>query len=294
MPHFQHDSFSPAISYQQAMNKMRFILPLLMMIIVGLGLSDRRWDRQFFVWINTGIPRALPASLLPMWDAAMNILTYLGDTHVMLWVILLITLPQWMVVGKKSLEKLSLYLAVLAIVLILATAATQSLKEIVGALRPAGVLPVESLHILGETLRFRSFPSGHTVTAFAAMCSLLPVIPVSWRWGALALAAGIGFSRIGVGAHWPIDVATGALLGIVAAIASWRIGFWLQQKKLAENIFWKRIYQSLAMLGLFILAANVAYTPFYDSEHLSIRLGLIGLGLTLALLLGYRRRDRSE
>lgn len=276
------------------MGIMRYILPLLMVVIVGLGLSDRNWDRQFFLWINTGIPRALPDSLLPMWDATMNTLTYLGDTHVMLWMILLINLPWWMAVSRKTPEKLSLYLVVFAIVLILATIATQGIKEIVGALRPAGVLPTEFLHILGETLSYRSFPSGHTVTAFAGMCILLPIIPASWRWGALIFAAGIGFSRIGVGAHWPIDVATGAFLGIVAGMMGWRIAFWLQQKGLAEDKFWKRVYQGLAMLGLIIMAANVAYTPFYELEHRSIRLGLIGLGLTLALLLGYYRQGRSK
>lgn len=288
------DSFSPVISYKQAMGEMRFILPVLVLIIAGLGLWDRSWDRQFFLWVNTSIPRALPGSLLPMWDATMSTLTYLGDTHVMLWMILLIKLPWWVAVGRKSPETLSLYSAAFAIVLVLATLASQSIKEIVGALRPAGVLPAESLHILGRTLSYHAFPSGHTVTAFAGMCVLLPIIPASWRWGALTLAAGIGFSRIGVGAHWPIDVATGAFLGIVAGMMGWRIAFWLQQKRLAENTFWKKVYQGLAMLGLFIMATNVAYTPFYELEHRSIRLGLIGLGLTLALLSGYYRRGMPE
>lgn len=292
MTHPQLNSFSPDISYEQAMGKMRYILPVLVLITVGLSLWGRSWDRQLFLWINTGIPRALPDSLLPMWDVSMNTLTHLGDTHVMLWMIFLINLPWWMAVGRKTPERLLLYLVVLSIVLVLATLASQSIKEIVGALRPAGVLPPESLHILGQTLSYRSFPSGHTVTAFAGMCTLLPIIPASWRWGALTLAAGIGFSRIGVGAHWPIDVTAGAFLGIVAGMMGWRIAFWLQQKKLAENRFWKKIYQGLAILGVFIMAANVAYTPFYELEHRSIRLGLIGLCLTLALFLGYCQRER--
>ncbi|OGI47576.1 MAG: hypothetical protein A2151_04445 [Candidatus Muproteobacteria bacterium RBG_16_65_34] len=288
------DPFSPVTSYEQAMGKMRFILPLLMLITTGLSLWGRSWDRQFFLWINTSIPRALPDSLLPMWDTTMIALTYLGDTHVMLWMILLISLPWWMAVDRKTPDKLSLYLVVFAIVLVLAILASQGLKEIVGTLRPAGVLPVESLRILGKTLNYRSFPSGHTVTAFAGMCTLLPVIPASWRWGALTLAAGTGFSRIGVGAHWPIDVAAGAFLGIVAGMMGWRIAFWLQQKRHAENTFWKKFNHGLAMLGLFIMAANVAYTPFYEFEHRSIRLGLIGLCLILALFLGYYQRGRSE
>lgn len=288
------DSFSPVISYEQAMSKMRFILPLLLLITVGLSLWGRSWDRQLFLWINSRIPLALPDPLLPIWDATMNTLTYLGDTHVMLWIILLINLPWWMTLGRKNPEKRSLYLVVFAIVLVLATVASQSLKDIVGALRPASVLPAESLRILGEKLSYRSFPSGHTITAFSGMCILLPIIPVSWRWGALTLAASIGFSRIGVGAHWPIDVAAGAFLGIVSGMMGWRMAFWLQKKRLAEDPFWKKAYQGLAMLGLFIMAANVAYTPIYEFEHRSMSLGLIVLFLTLTLLLGYIQRGKSE
>lgn len=287
-------SIVPVASYEQAMGKMRFILPLLLLIIVALSLWGRSGDRLFFLWINTGIPRALPDSLFPVWDATMITLTNLGDTHVMLWMILLACLPWWIAVGRKDPERLSLYLVVFAIVLVLGGLVSQGLKDIFGALRPAGVLPADSLRILGETLNYRSFPSGHTVTAFAGMCILLPIIPASWRWGALTLASAIGLSRIGVGAHWPIDVASGAFLGIAAGMMGWRIAFWLQQKRLAENTFWKRFYQGLAMLGLFIMAANVAYTPFYESEYRSIRLGLIGLCLTLALLSGYFRLRRSE
>lgn len=286
------NSLSTALSYEWAMGKMRFILPLLLITTVGLYLQDRSWDRQWFLWINTGIPRALPDSLLPMWNTIMYNLTYLGDTHVMMWIILFVYLPWWIAVGRKTPEKLSLHLVVFAIVVVLATVASQSLKQIVGDLRPAGVLPPESLHILGKALYYHSFPSGHTVTVFASMCFLLPILPVTWRWGALILAAGIGFSRIGVGAHWPIDVSAGAFLGIVAGMMGWQIAFWLQKKGLAENLSWKKLNQGLAMLGGFIMATNVAYTPFF--EWSTAPSGLIGLCLTLALLLGYYQRGRSE
>lgn len=288
------DSLPPVVSYEQAMARMRFILPMLILIIVALSLWHRGGDRQLFLWINTGIPGALPSSLSPVWDAAMITLTNLGDTHVMLWIILLACVPWWMAAGRKDPERLSLYLVVFAIVLVLGGLVSQGLKDIFGALRPAGVLPADSLRILGEQLNYRSFPSGHTVTAFAGMCILLPIIPASWRRGALTLASGIGLSRIGVGAHWPIDVASGAFVGIAAGIMGWRIAFWLQQKRLAENTFWKRFYQGLAGLGLLIMAANVAYTPFYESEYRWIRLGLTGLCLALALVLGYFRLRRAE
>jgi len=273
---------------------MRFILPLLILITVVLAWSDRSQDRQLFLWINTGIPHALPVALSPFWDTAMIVLTDLGDTHVMLWIILLVNLPWWMQVGRKNPEAVNLYWVVFAIVVVLATVIAQGLKSIVGALRPASVLPPESLHILGNTLNYNSFPSGHTVTAFVGMCTLLPIIPASWRWFALTLAASIGFSRVGMGAHWPIDVAAGAFLGIVASMVSWQTAFWLQKKTPPGNTFWKKTYRGLALLGMFIMAANIAYTPFYELDHRYIRLGLIGLCLAAAIIWGYRRQSRSN
>lgn len=273
---------------------MRFILPLLLLIIIALYLWDRSWDRQFFLWLNTSIPLTLPDSLIPVWDVTMVTLTTLGDTHVMLWIIFLVFLQNRIATGKEFAEKKSLYLLVFAVVLVLAIVMSRSLKELVGALRPASVMPHESLRILGDALRNYSFPSGHTITAFAGITMLLPIIPASWRWGALIFAAGIGYSRIGVGAHWPIDVAAGAFLGIVAGMMGWRIALWLQAKRFTKNEFWKKLYQGLAILGAFILVMNIAYTPFHELEHRSIRLGLIVLCITLALFLGYHQRARLQ
>ena len=59
------------------------------------------------------------------------------------------------------------------------------------------------------------FPSDHALVSFAVAGALM-----SWRWLAclavMAVAALIGFARIFVGVHWPLDVAGGALIGIMA------------------------------------------------------------------------------
>lgn len=55
-----------------------------------------------------------------------------------------------------------------------------------------------------------SFPSGHSMTAFA----LAEVYGRPYgRYWTYPLAAFIGYSRIYLGAHWPSDVAAGALVG---------------------------------------------------------------------------------
>ena len=278
-------------SYEQPVVNIRFLLLLLMLSSFWLSLQwSVSLNRECFLWINTSIPGALPDALLPIWDTIMITLTYLGDAHVMLWIILLINLSWWMAAGRKFSEELFMYLVVFAIVMISATLILHGLKIIVDAPRPASVLPAESLHILGQKLMYRSFPSGHTVTAFAGICTFLPIIPVTWRRLALILATGIGVSRIAVGAHWPIDVAGGAFLGMVIAMMGWRMAFYIQKMKFTGNEFWNKVYYSMAMIGVLLLALNVVYTPFYKTEHHLIQFGLIAICLTFALLLGTMQR----
>jgi undecaprenyl-diphosphatase len=63
-----------------------------------------------------------------------------------------------------------------------------------------------------------SFPSGHTATSFACATLLawltpLPKVPL------FVLAILIGFSRVYVGVHYPLDVVGGAVLGVAVATA---------------------------------------------------------------------------
>jgi undecaprenyl-diphosphatase len=59
-----------------------------------------------------------------------------------------------------------------------------------------------------------SFPSGHTINAFAISTVL------AWQWplllpALLATAAAIGGSRVALGLHYVSDVVAGAILGVV-------------------------------------------------------------------------------
>lgn len=65
---------------------------------------------------------------------------------------------------------------------------------------------------------YQSFPSGHATTAF----SLAAVVAFLWPkafWPAMLFAALVATSRIVEGAHYPTDIAAGAVLGVFGAYA---------------------------------------------------------------------------
>ncbi|HEX9399327.1 MAG TPA: phosphatase PAP2 family protein [Anaeromyxobacter sp.] len=99
----------------------------------------------------------------------------------------------------------------------IATLLSQALKRSLTRARPdvsiAGFEP-----LLANPDRF-SFPSGHTAAAFGVAVAFAGesagVGPL-----ALLLAVGIGLSRVYLGAHYPLDVAAGAVLGVFAGLAA--------------------------------------------------------------------------
>lgn len=102
---------------------------------------------------------------------------------------------------------------------------TQAVKRAVPSPRPAAVLDAGSVHLIGETLRLGSMPSGHAMTASAVLFILVLAGGPFWRRPlaaacAAALAAAIAVSRIAAGSHWPADVAAGAVLGWAVACVS--------------------------------------------------------------------------
>jgi len=94
-----------------------------------------------------------------------------------------------------------------------------TLKEIIGRKRPDGADggSDDSFHPLKPSSeRYDSFPSGHTLVAFAVGTVWADERP-SERYEAYGLATAVGLSRIVKRAHWPSDVFWGAVIGITQA-----------------------------------------------------------------------------
>jgi undecaprenyl-diphosphatase len=84
--------------------------------------------------------------------------------------------------------------------------------------------PRYAVHVVGTPLAYRAFPSGHTNTAFSA-ATLVALSFGGWYWLAFVPAALVGYSRIYMGLHFPLDVAAGAVLGILMMLATVYIYF---------------------------------------------------------------------
>jgi len=88
------------------------------------------------------------------------------------------------------------------------------LKEWVGRIRPCYAL--ESVHLLTDCNTSYSFPSSHAVNIFAAAFFLSqPLRKVSPLF--YAIAAVVGYSRVYIGIHYPLDVIGGAGIGLLIA-----------------------------------------------------------------------------
>ena len=68
-----------------------------------------------------------------------------------------------------------------------------------------------------------TMPSGHSVYVGVLVAALWPALGWAGRIGLLVFAAAVGWSRLVLGAHFPMDVIAGLALGgaCTAAVGSW-------------------------------------------------------------------------
>ena len=89
-----------------------------------------------------------------------------------------------------------------------------TLKIMIHRPRPYEVLSIMPFEIVDN---FRSLPSGHTSTAFLS-AMILSKFYRKYMVAFFAIAASIGFSRVYLGVHYPLDVIVGAITGSLLGI----------------------------------------------------------------------------
>lgn len=103
---------------------------------------------------------------------------------------------------------------------LVATVVVQGLKNSLVLPRPPLVLPPDALTIIGPEYQHASFPSGHSAAIWVFVGVWL-FSRYSWRKLIVLflLASLVALSRVMVGAHWPVDITSGALIGWLSAWA---------------------------------------------------------------------------
>ena len=76
----------------------------------------------------------------------------------------------------------------------------------------------------------RSFPSGHTASAFAFASAVSNAVP-PLSFPLTLMATAVGYSRVHTGVHFPADVLFGSIIGATAGeTASWGLAHWRRRR----------------------------------------------------------------
>ena len=163
---------------------------------------------NLFYMINGGMDNTV-------FDFIMPLITNFGS--IIAWVVICGLLFAFGGVKGKKVAVLGL------VALFVSNSIVYLLKFIIAEPRPFLTLP--NVDLLVYENGSYSFPSGHTASSFAAAVVIGLKYKFNFRgksygliYPLLAFAGVVGFSRIYVGVHYPLDVAFGALIGILSAL----------------------------------------------------------------------------
>jgi hypothetical protein len=107
------------------------------------------------------------------------------------------------------------------------------------------MIDMDAFTIMGRpNILHTSLPSGHSMTAFIVITVLLYAFmpkkmmsKIIWSTGLILIGLIIAFSRVAVGAHYPIDVILGCTFGYIMAILSIRLNtnlnwlYWMKTRR---------------------------------------------------------------
>lgn len=142
---------------------------------------------------------------------------------------------------------------------LLSLVVSNGLKNLFSIPRPAAIFDTNSFIIIGQKLPgHNSLPSGHSITIFTTLTVLLFAFMPQKRtykimWAMLIVSIGLilAFTRVGVGAHYPLDVLVGSTVGYLSGIT----GIFISRKYKVWT--WVGNKRSYPLFMLLLLACSV-------------------------------------
>ena len=159
-----------------------------------------------------------------LWPA--RILTEFGKDTYVLWCLLAAMIVAAMLgpllqgTPRTRVLRLGIHVQYLFLAVLLPVLSAEIIKRVVGRGRPfvgGHADPFNFAPFTGTETAYFSFPSAHSVTAFA----LAFAVGAIWPWARLPVfvyAVAIGATRLVLLAHHPSDVVGGAVIGLIGAI----------------------------------------------------------------------------
>lgn len=185
--------------------------------------------RNQVIFIDESLFHAINGFSNPVLDIIFIPLTYFGS--VFFWILVMII--AWI----KKRKKLSVYLIY---ALIIDSILSLYLKWTFQRGRPDNFLKE---NILIERNFGSSFPSGHAERAFSGSIILSPFYnSIKFKTISYVLAILTGISRIYLGAHYPIDVLFGSLIGIISGNIILNLPTEKAQEKIENFVYEIRIF----------------------------------------------------
>jgi undecaprenyl-diphosphatase len=156
----------------------------------------------------------------PMLDIFMSAFTFLGSSKMFLIyfpILLILSFINRNLIPRK-------YLIAYLFATFLSLLAEWSLKHLFDIPRPASAIGIENIRAIGQIkMDNYSLPSGHTTFAFMSVFVLSYGRNIYWKIPLFLFAFFVAYSRIYVGAHYPVDVVAGAIIGILSGFIVWEV-----------------------------------------------------------------------
>lgn len=161
---------------------------------------------------------------------------------------------------------------------------SRGLKDLFHIPRPAEAYDNTTFVIIGKTMPgFSSLPSGHSITVFTILTILMfAFIPkktnykILWVFLLIIIGFVLVFTRVGVGAHHPLDVITASIIGYICGL----IGIFISRKYKIWNWITIKKYYPIFML-LFLVCCIVLVDKISKENLLIFYLALISLIISL-------------